>query len=424
MNGFSDGSDERSDMWEKIIGLGEASTRKSYYPILQQRLVELNESKRFLTSLMNNLPGMVYRCDHDLNRTMRFLNEGCRELTGYAPAQLLANAHRSYGSLLHPDDRASVQDQIEVAVRANQPFQLSYRIMDAQGDIRWVWERGRGVYGGRGELLFLEGFVTDVTELKSIEEALFKRSIELQQAKEFERLKSSFVNAVTHDLRTPLTSIKGFAEFLADEIAGPLTPEQREFVVQIERSTTRLEHLVNDLLDFARMEAGTFELHLEVVDLRSQIAGIVASFAPQAAEARLQLQADLPSALVGLADPQRIERVLINLLTNAVNFTPDGGTIRVRTRREADRIRIEVADTGVGIAPGDLDKLFHPFTQLDTGLRRKAGTGLGLSISKSLVEAHGGEIGVSSELGKGSVFWFTLPVSRAATPAKVSPPRG
>ncbi|HEY9899009.1 MAG TPA: PAS domain-containing sensor histidine kinase [Pantanalinema sp.] len=410
MSVYSDGGEDPRALRDKIMGLGEASTRKNYYPLLQQRLAELNESQRFLSSLMKNLSGMVYRCDHDPDWTMRFLNGACCDLTCFTCAQLLGSAQVSFGSLIHPDDRDGVYGQVEQAVQANQAYEVTYRIRDARGEERWVLDKGRGVYGDGQTLLFREGFITEITELKHAQEALFRRTIELEQAKEFERLKTRFVNAITHDLRTPLTTIRGFAEFLEDEVAGPLAPRQREFVQEIERSAGRLEHLVNDLLDFARLEAGTFHLQAVPSDLRSKIDAIVVSLSPQAEEADLRIVVDAPATLTLTMDPARIERVLMNFLINAIHFTPAGGTVLVRACAQGDHVLCEVEDSGIGIAPEDVPRLFQPFAQLEAGARRQTGTGLGLSISKALVEAHGGTVGVRSQLGRGSVFWFTLPV--------------
>ncbi|MNS15472.1 Alkaline phosphatase synthesis sensor protein PhoR [compost metagenome] len=236
-----------------------------------------------------------------------------------------------------------------------------------------------------------------------------------QRLRELDRLKSEFVNAVSHDLRTPLTSIKGYTEFLEDGIGGELNPEQRGYVQQIDRGTRRLERLVNDLLDFARLEAGTFRLRLQEHDVRGRITEIADSLRPHFLEAGLTLELALPATpATAWIDPQRIEQVLANLLTNAAKFTPAGGAVRVTLRVEEAGLRCEVADTGCGIGPVEMPQLFQRFSQLHAG-REKGGTGLGLSISKAIVEAHGGQIGAESEPDVGSTFWFTLPVAGAAS---------
>lgn len=243
----------------------------------------------------------------------------------------------------------------------------------------------------------------------TIQEAALRQA-ELDQARELDRLKTNFVGAVSHDLRTPLTSIMGYAEFLEDEIAGTLSNQQIEFVQQIHKGARRLEYLLNDLLDFARLDAGTFKLTLEHTDLQGKLLEVSESLRPQIEEARLTLSVVSPTTpLIAQMDAQRIERVLINLLTNAIKFTLPGGTIRLKARLEGDRVICEVEDSGEGIAPADIPKLFRHFTQLSNGMRR-GGTGIGLSICKAIVEAHGGTIGVRSTLGQGSTFWFSLPL--------------
>ncbi len=264
---------------------------------------------------------------------------------------------------------------------------------------------------GRVVMLIPEG--RDITELKNLEQQLKQSYAKLQ---EVDRLKTVFVNAVSHDLRTPLTSIKGYVEFLEDEIGGPLTPQQREFISQLMKGTQRLENLVDDLLDFARFEAGTFRLKLEDVDLAAKAREIAESLRPQVQEAKLDLETALPAEPLMLQmDALRIERVLTNLINNAIKFTPEAGRITIRVTRESEHARCEIEDSGIGIAPEDAPRLFQRFSQLQDG-SAKGGTGQGLSISKTIVEAHEGQIGVRSKgQGNGSTFWFTLPLSQEGT---------
>jgi signal transduction histidine kinase len=207
-----------------------------------------------------------------------------------------------------------------------------------------------------------------------------------------------------------LTAILGYAELLEDDLAGPLSLDQRKFVHQVEKNGKRLERLLNDLLDFARFEAGTFRLNRETYDLVPKLQDVVESLTPQIETAHLQLRLSRPEApLMVRMDPERLDRVLFNLLSNAIKFTPEGGTIRVTIESRDGMLCGAVSDTGPGIASEDLPRLFHRFSQLELGKRMKGGTGLGLSISKAIIEAHGGQIGASSEPGKGSTFWFQVP---------------
>ncbi len=243
---------------------------------------------------------------------------------------------------------------------------------------------------------------------------LEERSHELEAANRqlmaLDVLKSNFVNSVTHELRTPLTVIQGYSEFLEDEIAGPLSADQRTFVEEIAVGARRLERLLNDLLDFARMDAGTFSLRQEPSDLVERVQEAVAALRPLALAAGVELAFEPPPApLVTQMDPQRIGQVLANLLGNAIKFSPRGGVVRITAARDGERLRCAITDAGPGIEADDVSRLFQRFSQLESGVRQGKGTGLGLSISKALIEAHGGEIGVESHPGQGSTFWFTLP---------------
>lgn len=231
------------------------------------------------------------------------------------------------------------------------------------------------------------------------------------------KLKNQFVSSVSHELRTPLSSIVGYSEFLEEEIGGNLSDEQKVFVREIREGAGRLARLVDDLLDFARLEGLSFSLSCQPDDLNRVLGEVVSSLEPQAHQAGVSLQLEAAKELPIFAfDRRRIGQVAINLVGNALKFTPRGGKVVVSVSRDEHAARIVVRDTGIGIAPGDLPKLFQKFYQVDpSNTRERGGVGLGLSISKALVEAHGGQIGVLSQPGVGTTFWFSLPLARAAT---------
>jgi signal transduction histidine kinase len=229
---------------------------------------------------------------------------------------------------------------------------------------------------------------------------------------ESEALTSQFLSVVSHELRTPIHVLMGFLRILQKGVGGPISDAQRGFIERAMGVTDVLARLVNDILDLSQVRAGTFRLHPDWCDVQ---AGLVAAAHTMGhlAEQRairldVQVKADLPPAW---ADADRLEQVLLNLISNAIKFTPEGGAVTVTAAADTDAVRVAVIDTGIGIAPEDLPLLFRPFTQLDMSMtRRVGGVGIGLSICAAIVHAHGGHIDVESELGHGSRFWFTLPL--------------
>src|SRR5216117_1173690 len=250
-------------------------------------------------------------------------------------------------------------------------------------------------------------------QLETQRQELSRLNAELDKAN---RLKDQFLAKVSHELRTPLNSVIGFSDLLltmASPESPPLTETQRDYLETIARNGRHLLELINELLDLSKIAAGRMQLRLEplVLDGVLREAADTVRAQLEARHHRLELEPPEESVTV-TADHGRLRQILLNLLSNAIKFTTDGGRITLSVRLEAGgrSVRVAVTDTGIGVAPDDQAKLFQEFVQLDaTPSRRYEGTGLGLALSKRLVELHGGTIGVDSELGKGSTFWFTLP---------------
>jgi PAS domain S-box-containing protein len=234
-----------------------------------------------------------------------------------------------------------------------------------------------------------------------------------------EELKSQFFALVSHELRTPLTSIVGYAE-MVDEIEGShLSPEGREYMGIIRRSAEKLDRLVQDLLLVAQVEAGTFAVELEPVDVVPVVRDCVEGSRPAAEEAGILLATDPEEVPTLMADSSRLGQVIDNLVSNAIKFTVEGGTVAVRVRNDGDRCAIEVSDSGVGIGHHELEHLFDRFYRAKEARKgHYSGAGLGLAISKAIVDAHEGEIQVTSEPGRGSTFRILLPVPDAGQPAR------
>jgi len=253
-----------------------------------------------------------------------------------------------------------------------------------------------------------------------LEDVVAERTRQLAQAKEAaesaDRLKSAFLATMSHELRTPLNSIIGFSGILQQELAGPLNEEQKKQLGMVSDSAEHLLALINDVLDLSKIEAGQLKIAIEPFEIRPILEKVVRTVRPLAEAKHLAVDLEIaPEVRTVTADSRRVEQVLLNLLSNSIKFT-EQGKIRIACTATGNVIRISVTDTGIGIKKEDLDKLFRPFTQVETGLTRQyEGTGLGLSISKRLVTLMAGEISVESEPGRGSTFSFTIPVERSAS---------
>jgi signal transduction histidine kinase len=257
----------------------------------------------------------------------------------------------------------------------------------------------------REHALRLERAVADATrELREANRALATSNLELLET---DRIREALVANVTHDLRTPLTAIKGAADNLLDGIAGALSPDQREYVEIVRDHATRLTGTVNELLQAARLQAGQVELQPEPLDVYAIVTDVASSLQPLARERHIQLEVHGREAHAA-ADRDKLRRALENLVSNALKFT-DEGRVRVEVTPTGDVVEVAVRDTGHGIPADELPRLFERFYR---GSTRKPGTGLGLSIARNLVRLHGGDITVTSEAGRGCEFRVRLPRER------------
>jgi signal transduction histidine kinase/ActR/RegA family two-component response regulator len=250
-----------------------------------------------------------------------------------------------------------------------------------------------------------------------------------EELRRLDELKSEFLAMVSHELRTPLTAIIGYSRLLMRQVHGPLTAKQLEQQEAILRSAQRLTDLINDLLDVSRLEAGRIELQPGPTSLRQVADQVIAVVSAAAHGKQIRLQNDVPVDLPHLnADPTRLQQVLVNLVGNAVKFTPSGGLVRIAAGATGEQAWVAVEDTGVGIPGDELARIWDPFYQVESPLRRRhGGSGLGLTIVRRLVELHGGVVRAESQgANKGSRFTFTLPVAREAVtdvPAQPVVPR-
>lgn len=241
--------------------------------------------------------------------------------------------------------------------------------------------------------------------LKSEYDALQEAMTMAQQAK------NKFVSVVTHELRLPLTSIKGYTDLLRQEIVGPINEQQAEFLDTVRKNVERMSALISDLSDISHLETGRIKFAIQTIPVRQAIEGALNQYLTRIAEKGQVLEVNLPNEIPNLkADPNRLLQVLSSLISNAWKYTPSGGKITLRAIPEQDDVRLEISDTGIGISPQEQVKVFTQFFRSENeAVREYPGWGLALNLSKRLVEAMGGSMGFESKLGEGSTFWFTLP---------------
>ncbi|HKP77160.1 MAG TPA: ATP-binding protein [Longimicrobiaceae bacterium] len=260
---------------------------------------------------------------------------------------------------------------------------------------------------------------TQADHLKALNDALQERSDEADRqraaAEEANRAKSAFLAVMSHELRTPLNAIGGYVQLLEMGIHGPVTDAQREALGRVERSQKHLLRLINDVLNLARIESGRVEYVLEPVDLAALMADVATMVEPQIGAKGLGLDVNVPAGVVARADREKVQQVVINLLSNALKFTPAGGRVRVDASRDGRVVCLAVADTGIGIPPEKQASVFDPFVQVDMSrTRRSEGSGLGLAISRDLARGMGGDLALASAEGQGSTFTLSLPADEGS----------
>ncbi len=422
---ISESSSTRFNLRDEFIGFIGAAI-----DITQQAQPAADENQRRLEMLMSKLPGMAYRRCLDTSWTMEFVSEGCTELTGYQPAQMINNKEIAFVDLIHPQDIERIFKNVQKATQAHQPYQFEYRLLTAHGQQKWVWEHGQGVFYEPGQLPMIEGFISDITQQKQAQEAHNRAK---QMAEDANLAKSQFLANMSHELRTPLNAILGYSEMLQEE-AEDLG--QEDFVpdlTKIQAAGKHLLSLINDILDISRIEAGKMELYTENFALKPLIEEVIEAIQPSIQQKQNSLKVHYDDNLEEIhADSTKVRQILLNLLSNANKFTSQGN-ITLEALRESsladlqllsqlgenslpdekvagDWIILKVSDTGIGIAPEQQAKLFQIFMQADASTTRKyGGTGLGLAITHQYVQMMHGTIHVDSVFGEGCTFTVYLP---------------
>ncbi|MFO0879051.1 MAG: PAS domain S-box protein [Gemmataceae bacterium] len=338
--------------------------------------------------------------------------------------QSLYDNPMSFAEVIHPEDREQVLNA--TVNHRGEPYDQEYRLLLDNREQRWVRVRGYPYLGPDGQLQYVIGTASDITQRKQAEAALREQSDQLALANaelaKASRMKDEFLASMSHELRTPLNGVLALSEGMEEGAYGPVNPEQAAALRDIETCGRHLLALINDILDLSKVEAGQIALTLEPTDVEGVCQAALRLVKEMAQKKRHHVSVSLDAGIgLVLVDERRLKQVLVNLLSNAVKFTPQGGEIglELRADRERGTLCFTVWDHGIGIRPEDMNLLFQPFRQIDSRLSREyTGTGLGLALVRRLTELHGGGVSLESEPGQGSRFSITLPWQ----PVELAPP--
>jgi two-component system, sensor histidine kinase and response regulator len=336
------------------------------------------------------------------------VNPAWGKVLGWSAEELLT---APYLSFVHPDD---VERTRKEGGRQSQglesiAFENRYRCKD--GSYRWFMWNATGFL--KDQLIY--AVARDVTDLKQTQEALLKAKEEAERSNKF---KDQFLSTMSHELRTPLNAVLGFSDLLGEERYGPLNERQHRYLQHIYKGGKHLLRLINDILDLSKIEAGRLQLTVEVVRLDTAFSESVDTLHPLALQKSHTVVKHPAPGICVLADGMRLKQILMNLIGNAIKFTPDGGTIELAAKVIGEYVRIEVRDSGPGIPSEEQHRIFDAFYRLNQSAEPIEGTGLGLAITQRLVELQGGHLGLESRPGAGCCFYFTLPV---ATSVEIEP---
>ena len=362
----------------------------------------LEESERINATLVSNLPGMAYRCRNDKYWTMLFISMGVEKLTGYKPSELIHNNLVAFEEIIHENDREKIREIVKNALDVRNKYETQYRIITKSGKIKWVWEKAHGIFDVNGDLMYVEGFIMDITERVKAEELVNKQVDELRRInEELER----FSYTVSHDLRSPLVTIKGFLGLLREDIRDGNLQETEESMMRIESATDKMQQLLEDLLQLSRVGRivkpyERFSMSTAANEAKELLFGLI-----NEKKCDIEIQEDMP---VVWADRSRTRELYQNLIENAIKFSKPGEKpeIKVYSTNRDDKTVFCVHDNGIGIPKEYHERIFGLFNKLDSNSQ---GTGVGLSLVKHIVEKHKGTIWVESDgYNTGTLFCFTL----------------
>lgn len=364
----------------------------------------LKESEQKYKSIVENTSDVILLTRPD--GSVSYASPACQDLLGYDPEEL----EDRFAEIIHPDDRDAVLEANVRSTQGESATNFEYRVLTKSGETRWVSHSWSPVYSG-DRLQTTVSVIRDITQRKQSEEVLRRAHTELEHAYNVQR---EFINNITHEVRTPLTAVKGYAEMLMEGVAGPVSDEQAALLSKVLTSSQHLLDVVNGVLEIARLKSGKVALNGRVCDPRLIAEKCASIVLPQARQKGLQtsVEAD-PAGCPGIYDEAKLVIILTNLLTNAVKFTEEG-SVSVAINCCTKGAEIVVVDTGIGIRQADLPAIFDEFTQLEYPRKHKpTGFGIGLAIVATMVDVIGGSLIVSSAKGLGTAFTVAVPVLEA-----------
>lgn len=370
---------------------------------LEQSNRELTEAEARYKFLSDAIPVQVWTSLPD--GSLDYVSGRTSDFFGISTEKLIGDG---WTNVVHPDDLGATGAAWMHALSTGEPYETEFRLKSSTGE--WLWHLGRAIpwRDADGNVTRWFGSNTNIHAQKILSEERERLKHEAQQAN---KAKMEFLAAMSHELRTPLNAINGYTDLLLMEIPGPLVKDQRDFISRIHRSGKFLLGLINDVLSFAKIDAGALEVRREEVDVGEVLDAIHTLVEPQIiAKNQIYKYGGSDEGCCVLGDREKIEQVVLNLLTNASKFTPEGGTIELTCKSVKGKVHIAVKDNGMGIAPDQIDSIFDPFVQVDrkANASSQQGVGLGLAISRELARAMGGDLTCDSTLGSGSTFTFSM----------------
>lgn len=355
---------------------------------------------------MHNLPGMAYRCKNDAQWSMVFLSEGSLELTGYAASDLVGNHLLCYDDIIVEEDRDYVRRAIDTAVENRTQFQMEYRIRAKSGTIKWVWEKGNAVYDKHNTPVYLDGFIIDVSARRKAEDDLKKAA---QDMIELNATKDRFFSLLAHDLQNPVYAIISLSEFIAENFGSFDKREIEDAMLQVNSAARGIYTLLENLLDWARLQSGQVVCQKEFVSLSKAVSYAIDHYAKAAAQKGINIEFDQEHDFMVESDLRLLSSILRNLLSNALKYSYPKSSVRISLSSNNGTPQISVTDYGIGISRRHLQKIFRIDNELrQYGTANESGSGLGLILVKSFAELISAEISVESKLNHGSTFSLRL----------------